>query len=36
MAITEIIDKYRGGELKDEDRYYNLKWMEQTVLAPKA
>ncbi len=35
-AITEIIEKYRSGELKDEDRYYNLKWMEQTVLAPKA
>jgi nucleoside-diphosphate-sugar epimerase len=32
-AIQEIIQKYRSGELKDEDRYYNLKWMEQTVLA---
>lgn len=35
-AITEIIEKYRSGVLKDEDRYYNLKWMEQTVLAPKS
>jgi len=32
-AIREIIAKFRSGELKDEDRYYNLKWMEQTVLA---
>ncbi len=35
-AITEIIEKFQSGVLKDEDRYYNLKWMEQTVLAPKA
>lgn len=34
-AITEIVTKYRSGELKDEDRYYNLKWMEQTVLGQK-
>jgi len=32
-AVLEIIAKYRTGELKDEDRFYNLKWMEQTVLA---
>lgn len=32
-AVLEIIAKYRAGELKDEDRFYNLKWMEQTVLA---
>lgn len=31
-AIREIIEKYRVGELKDEDRYYNLRWMEKTVL----
>jgi nucleoside-diphosphate-sugar epimerase len=31
-AVTEIISHYREGKLKDEDRYYNLKWMEQTVL----
>jgi nucleoside-diphosphate-sugar epimerase len=35
-AITEIIGKYRSGELKDEDRYYNLKWMEATVFPSKA
>jgi nucleoside-diphosphate-sugar epimerase len=32
-AIREIIEKYRAGELKDEDHFYNLKWMQKTVLA---
>lgn len=32
-AICEIIEKFRSGELKDEDRFHNLKWMEKTVLA---
>jgi nucleoside-diphosphate-sugar epimerase len=32
-AIKEIIEKYRSGLLKDEDRFHNLKWMQQTVLA---
>jgi nucleoside-diphosphate-sugar epimerase len=32
-AVVEIIAKYRAGDLKDEDRFYNLKWMEQTVLS---
>jgi len=31
-AVTEIIAKYRAGDLKDEDHFYNLKWMEKTVL----
>jgi nucleoside-diphosphate-sugar epimerase len=31
-AVLEIIAKYRAGGLKDEDHFYNLKWMEQTVL----
>lgn len=31
-AIQEIIEKYRSGVLKDEDKYHNLKWMQQTVL----
>jgi nucleoside-diphosphate-sugar epimerase len=31
-AIKEIIDKYRSGELKDEERCYNLKWMQREVL----
>lgn len=34
-AIREIIEKHHAGELQDEDRYYNLRWMEQTVLAKK-
>ena len=32
-AIREIIEKYRAGLLNDEDRFHNLKWMQQTVLA---
>jgi len=32
-AVREIIEKYRGGLLSDEDRFHNLKWMQQTVLA---
>jgi nucleoside-diphosphate-sugar epimerase len=31
-AIRELVDKYRAGELDDEERFYNLKWMERTVL----
>ena len=31
-AVNEIIKKYKNNELKDEDRFYNLKWMEKTVL----
>jgi len=31
-AIREIIEHYKQGTIKDEDRYYNLKWMQQTVL----
>ena len=27
-AVLEIIEKYKSGELKDEDRFYNLKWMQ--------
>lgn len=32
-AIREIIEQYRTGGLKDEDHFYNLRWMEKTVLA---
>jgi nucleoside-diphosphate-sugar epimerase len=32
-AITEVIQKYRAGELADEDRFYNLKWMEKLSFA---
>lgn len=31
-AISEIINKYKSGELKDEDCHYNLKWMEKEVI----
>jgi nucleoside-diphosphate-sugar epimerase len=31
-AIREIIEQYRAGVLKDEDHFYNLRWMEKTVL----
>jgi nucleoside-diphosphate-sugar epimerase len=31
-AVIEIIAKYRSGDLKDEDHFYNLRWMEKTVL----
>jgi len=32
-AIQEIIQKFNAGLLKDEDRYYNLKWMQAGNLA---
>ena len=28
-AVQEIIESYRSGVLKDEDHFYNLKWMEK-------
>lgn len=31
-AILEIVRKYRSNELKDEDRFYNLRWMQREVL----
>lgn len=34
-AIKEICAAYRAGQLKDEDQYYNLRWMQQTVLNKK-
>ena len=30
-AILEIRDSYAAGRLQDEDRFYNLKWMQQGV-----
>jgi nucleoside-diphosphate-sugar epimerase len=27
-AIIEIIDKYNSGELRDEEKFHNLKWMQ--------
>ena len=29
-AVQEIIEGYRSGVLKDEDQFYNLKWMQKT------
>ena len=33
QAIREIVEVFNRGELKDEDRYYNLKWMQHKGLA---
>lgn len=32
-AIQEITDLYKAGTLKDEDRFYNLKWMQKTMYS---
>jgi len=34
-AIREIIVAFKNGLLKDEDHFYNLRWMQKTVLAGK-
>jgi nucleoside-diphosphate-sugar epimerase len=31
-AIKELVHKFRAGELKDEDRFHNLKWMQREVV----
>lgn len=31
-AIKEIAHKFRSGELKDETRFHNLKWMQSEIL----
>lgn len=31
-AIKEIVGMYRQGALKNDDQWYNLKWMQQEVL----
>jgi len=31
-AIRELVHRFRSGELKDEDRFHNLKWMQREVL----
>lgn len=33
-AIDELVAAYRDGRLRDEDRFHNLRWMQQTVLKP--
>lgn len=32
IAIKEIVDKYQRGELKDEERFHNLRWMQKEVI----
>ena len=32
-AIDEICAAYRAGKIQDEDRFHNLKWMQQTLFA---
>ena len=34
-AVQEIIESYRSGTLKDEDHFYNLKWMQKTGIVEK-
>jgi nucleoside-diphosphate-sugar epimerase len=31
-AIKELVHKYRMGELHDEERFHNLKWMQREVV----
>jgi len=31
-AIRELVEKYQSGDLKDEDRFYNLRWMEKGMV----
>lgn len=31
-AVQEIIKSYGSGALKDQDHFYNLKWMQQTAI----
>lgn len=30
-AIAEVIERYRNGDLVDEERHYNLGWMQRTL-----
>lgn len=31
-AVREIIEKFKAGELNDEDHFYNLTWMQKRVI----
>lgn len=35
QAIEELTTYYRNGKLTDEDQFYNLRWMQKTVLSGK-
>jgi nucleoside-diphosphate-sugar epimerase len=30
-AIAEIADRFRAGALRDEERWYNLRWMSREM-----
>jgi nucleoside-diphosphate-sugar epimerase len=32
-AIEEIVEAHRSGILKDEDKFYNLRWMQRTLVS---
>jgi nucleoside-diphosphate-sugar epimerase len=34
-AIVEIIERYNSGDLKDDNRFYNLKWMQSHIFSRK-
>jgi len=34
-AISEMVEKYHSGILKDEEHFYNLRWMEKTIFKAK-
>jgi nucleoside-diphosphate-sugar epimerase len=31
-AIAEIVARYRAGELRDNDQFHNLRWMQRSIL----
>ncbi len=33
VAIDEIVKEFREGALEDDDRHYNLKWMQETIFS---
>lgn len=30
-AVREIVESYKAGQLEDQDRFYNLRWMQRTL-----
>ena len=32
IAIDEMVEAFRAGVLEDDDRHYNLKWMQETIF----
>ena len=33
VAIDEMVKAFREGVLEDDDRHYNLKWMQETIFS---